>query len=82
MSYYVQCEIVKGVTHHIGWFDVDLPLEGKFVDGWELRQLWPNTILTEKSGADGKEIRSVATDAASYTIRAMLIASTQEKKQP
>lgn len=60
MSYYVQAEIVNGVSHWISWWDCDELLKLKDYDSVEV---WPQTILKDKKGLDGKDLRTIAEDA-------------------
>lgn len=60
MAYYVQVELISGVSHHIAWFDCDVVIDEAFASGWSLLTLWPGTILTDRKGADGADLRSIA----------------------
>jgi hypothetical protein len=82
MSYYVQAELTRGCTHHIGWFDCEDILMSSHV-GWEVSSVYPGTILMDGKGVDGKDLRSitVSPDAVWYArnIRAMYPLEKEEK---
>lgn len=69
MAYHVQAEIVTGVTHHVGWFECS---EAVKFDPKEVYAIWPNTILMDKKGVDGAELRSITDDAQAQNFRKKL----------
>jgi hypothetical protein len=66
MAYHVQVEVVHGTTHHIGWFECSEAL--KF-SREEIYGLWPDTILMDKKGVDGADLRSITDDSTAQTFR-------------
>lgn len=72
MAYYVQAEIRRGTTVYIGWFDCGELLLEKFEEGFVLYDVWPETILTDKKGADNSDIRSICDDMLARHFKILL----------
>lgn len=60
MAFHVQAEIRKQNTIYIGWFECGEILQGKREEGYSLYALWPNTILEDRKGVDGADLRSIS----------------------
>lgn len=72
MAYHVQAEVHNGPTVYIGWFECSDLLAGKFEEGFTLAAVWPGTILMDKKGIDGTDLRSITDDYTASNFRVKL----------